>query len=201
MMRVCAVLGGVGLLLSLCGCERILPDIQWQRMIDQRRGKPYAASEYFSDGKLMQAPPDGTVPIDRPTGSPAVLEGLRGEAYVSNVPITIDRALLERGRNRFETFCAACHGIDGSGESVVAHNMQFRKPPSLLVEPVRDFPAGRVMQVISAGYGFMPSYSAELPVHDRWAVVAYLRALQRSQASELASLPPDVRKRAEESLR
>jgi mono/diheme cytochrome c family protein len=120
---------------------------------------------------------------------------------VSAVPITVDRPLLERGRNRFETFCAACHGIDGSGESLVAHSMELRTPPSLVIEPVRSFPAGRVFQVISVGYGLMPAFSPDLPTHDRWAVVAYLRALQRSQATELASLPEVLRKQAEEQLR
>lgn len=183
------------------GCEQVTPDIPLQRMIDQQRGKPYAASKYFADGKLMQAPPEGTVPAVLEQGTSEELEGLHAGEYVSALPIAVDRPLLERGRNRFETFCAACHGIDGSGESLVAHNMELRKPPSLVVDPVRGFPAGRVFQVISVGYGFMPSYSAELPTHDRWAVVAYLRALQRSQATELASLPEALRKQAEEHLR
>jgi len=78
--------------------------------------------------------------------------------------------------------------------------MTLRKPPSLVSGEVRDFPAGRVFQVISTGYGLMPSYAAELPVHDRWAVIAYLHALERSQATQLASLPSDVRARAEENL-
>lgn len=189
------------LALYAMGCEPITPDIPLQRMIDQRRGKPYAASKYFDDGKLMQAPPEGTVPALLEQGPAEELEGLHAGEYVSSVPIAVDRPLLERGRNRFETFCAACHGVDGSGESLVAHNMELRKPPSLVVEPVRSFPAGRVFQVISVGYGFMPAYSVELPRHDRWAVVAYLRALQRSQATELAGLPAGLRKQAEEQLR
>jgi mono/diheme cytochrome c family protein len=182
------------------GCEQALPDIGWERMLDQQRGKAYRASPYFPDGKLMQAPPDGTVPANRTALPQPVREGLIGDQYVSTLPVPTTRALLDRGRNRFETFCAACHGIDGSGESIVAHNMELRRPPPLVTEPVRAFPVGRVFQVISAGYGLMPSYAAELSVHERWAVVAYLRALQRSQGSALASLPDAVRKRAEGAL-
>lgn len=183
------------------GCEQVLPDIGWERMIDQQRGKAYGASPYFADGKLMQAPPDGTVPANRTALPVPVREGLAGEQYVSTLPVPTTRALLDRGRNRFETFCAACHGVDGSGESIVAHNMELRRPPSLLTESVRAFPAGRVFQVISAGYGLMLSYAAQLPVQERWAVVAYLKALQRSQSTPLASLPEAVRQRAEEALR
>lgn len=184
----------------LLGCEQALPDIGWERMQDQQRGKAYAASAYFPDGKLMQAPPEGTVPADRTALPQPMREGLMGEQYVTTLPLPITRALLERGRDRFETYCAACHGIDGSGESIVARNMEQRRPPSLVDETLRAFPVGRVFQVISAGYGFMPSYAPELPVHERWAVVAYLKALQRSQSSPLASLPEASRRRAQEVL-
>jgi mono/diheme cytochrome c family protein len=183
------------------GCEQALPDISWERMMDQPKGKAFRASPYFADGKVMQAPPEGTVPADRAIGPRPLLEGLQGEDFVSAVPVAVDRPLLVRGRNRFETFCATCHGIDGSGQSLVAHNMELRRPPSLVAAPVTEFPAGRVFQVISTGYGLMPSYAVELPVSDRWAVVAYLHALQRSQAMPLASLPESIRRRAEESLR
>lgn len=188
------------LLVLLLGCEQALPDISWERMQDQQRGKAFAASQYFPDGKLMQTPPDGTVPADRTALPQPVREGVIGERYVTTVPMPITRELLTHGRDRFETYCAVCHGIDGSGESIVAHNMEQCRPPSLVDETVRAFPVGRVFQVISAGYGFMPSYAPELPVHERWAVVAYLKALQRSRSSPLASLPEAARRRAQEAL-
>jgi mono/diheme cytochrome c family protein len=188
------------LLLAL-GCEQQFPDLTWDRMINQQRGKAYAASSFFPDGKLMQAPPEETVPADRPLGPRTWSEGSNADQYVSIVPTAVDHGLLQRGRDRFETFCATCHGIDGSGESLVAHNMEMRKPPSLVTEPVRSFPAGRIFQVISAGYGLMPAYAAELAIRDRWAVVAYLHALQRSQATQLVSLPDRLRTQAEEKLR
>ena len=191
----------LGLIWLAFGCEQALPDISWERMLDQPKGKAYRASAYFPDGKLMQAPPEGTVPADRPQGPRPLLEGLSGEDYVSTVPVAVDRPMLDRGRNRFETFCAACHGIDGSGDSLVSHHMELRRPPSLTAAPVIDFPAGRVFQVISAGYGLMPAYASELPIADRWAVVAYLHALQRSQSTPIASLPEPIRRRAQESLR
>ena len=190
--------------LCLCmlagACEQVLPDISWERMIDQQRGKAFRASAYFPDGKLMQAPPEGSVPATREALSQPVRDGLQGEHYVSSVPLPITRALLERGRNRFETFCATCHGVDGSGESIVAQHMELRQPPSLVSDRVPTLAVGQVFQAISAGYGLMPAYASELLVHDRWAVVAYVRALQRSQNVPLASLPEALRKRAEEAL-
>lgn len=181
-------------------CEQVTPDISWERMMDQHRGKAFRASEYFPDGKLMQAPPDGTVPASRQLLAQPVREGLEGSSYVSSIPIPITRALLARGRNRFDTFCATCHGVDGSGESIVGHNMEQRPPPSLVTERVPTLPVGQVFQVITEGYGLMPSYAPELTVDERWAVVAYVRALQRSQGVPLASLPDAVRTRAEEAL-
>ena len=192
---LCCLLG----LLAL-GCEQALPDISWERMQNQRRGKAFRASPYFSDGKLMQLPPDGTVPADHHALPQPLRDARSGEQYVSSLPVPTTRALLQRGQNRYETFCAACHGLDGTGESIVAHNMELRRPPLLVSETVRAFPVGRVYQVISAGYGLMPSYAVELPDHERWAVIAYLRALQRSQGSALAGLPERVRRRVEQAL-
>jgi mono/diheme cytochrome c family protein len=109
---------------------------------------------------------------------------------------------VERGRRRFETFCAPCHGVLGDGRARVAANMTLRQPPSLVGERARSFAAGRIFQVITQGYGLMPRYSDEMPAtDDRWAVVAYLRALQTSRGVAARSLPPALRARAEEELR
>jgi mono/diheme cytochrome c family protein len=115
------------------------------------------------------------------------------------MPIT--RALLDRGRERFEIICATCHGPRGDGRSEVARHMERRQPPSLLDARVRAFPDGRVFRVAGEGYGFMPGYARDLGVEDRWAVVAYLRALELSQAVPLDALPPGLRRAADEALR
>jgi hypothetical protein len=94
-----------------------------------------------------------------------------------------------------------CHGLTGDGASAVATNMVLRRPPSLIAAPVTEFPPGRVFQVMSVGYALMPAYASELPVPDRWAVVAYLQALQRAAGTRLAELPALVRGEAEQALR
>lgn len=191
----------LGAALLTASCVNPLRAIEFERMIDQPRGKPYKASPYFDDGRLMRQPPPGTVPIDEPLGPPALVSGVVDNAYVAAIPVPVTRARLERGRDRFELFCATCHGLQGDGRSVVAHNMELRPPPSLVDEPVRSFPPGRLFEVMSEGYGLMPSYASALSVDERWSVVAYLRALELSAHAELAKLPPAVRAQAEEALR
>jgi mono/diheme cytochrome c family protein len=188
------------LVLAASGCEGVFPEFDWQQMIDQFKFQPYEACQFFPDGRAMQTPPLGTVPHDRIVGRPALTSGLVDGKYVDDIPVPLTRELMSAGRFSFETYCAACHGLDGSGDSPVAVNMELRKPPSLLTEPVRSFPPGRVFQVASDGYGLMPSYALELSTRERWAVVAYLRALQLSQAVKLATLPPPLRQQAEAAL-
>ena len=186
--------------LASTGCEGFFPSLDLERMIDQRNVRPYMPSAYFSDGRGMRPPPDGTISRDRVVGEPALTDGIVDGVDVARIPIAVDRPLLERGRNRFEVFCAACHGLRGDGRSPVAHNMDLRKPPSLLEPPVTTFSPGRLFQVVSLGYGLMPSYASELSVRDRWAAIAYLGALQFSQAAPLASLPDDLRARVRKEL-
>jgi mono/diheme cytochrome c family protein len=102
-------------------------------------------------------------------------------AYVADFPLEIDVADVRWGRTRFEIFCATCHGTLGTGQTQVAENMRLRKPPSLHSAAIRAYPPGRIFAVISRGYGLMPSYAGQLSVADRWAVVAYVQALQLSQ--------------------
>jgi mono/diheme cytochrome c family protein len=96
------------------------------------------------------------------------------------IPLPVTAELLALGRSRFRIYCAACHGTGGYGGSIVAANMMGRRPPSLRTPAMAAFPAGFVFEVISRGLGRMPSYAAELPVDQRWAVVAYLKQLQRT---------------------
>src|SRR5213075_2566109 len=93
--------------------------------------------------------------------------------------------LLQLGRSRFEIFCAACHGLLGDGDSIVARNMALRPPPNLLAPPYSERLPGSYYRTITFGFGLMAPYSAELDNRERWAVVAYLKALQRSQSGSI----------------
>jgi mono/diheme cytochrome c family protein len=176
-------------------------------MTNQDKAQPYEAEPLFADNQAMRMPPPGTVAYatraerqwqaahrDAETGI-----GADGHE-VAAVPEPLTAALLQRGRERFEIVCATCHGPRGDGLSEVARHMEQRKPPNLLDGQVRGFSAGRIFSIITRGYGLMPSYERDLGTSDRWAVVAYLRALQLRQAVSLEALPRNLRRQAEIEL-
>lgn len=171
-----------------------------ERMLRQRRFAPYQPTDLFDDGSAMRHPPAGAVPNDRVTGDPGLTHGFTGETYVARIPVPVTIELLQHGKERFEIHCAACHGVAGDGESVVARNMTLRRPPSLVDARVQAFPPGRIYRVIVEGYGLMRSYETQVPLMERWAIVAYLKALGKSRATALDALPPPLRERALKEL-
>ena len=154
----------------------------------------------------MQAPPEGTVPRERITLNAALTTGREADGpiqtngeplprYAKTIPIPVTRKLLDLGRKRYDITCGTCHGPLGDGDSIVARQMALRPPPSL--HRYVDKPAGYIYEVATKGFGMMASYAGELTVEERWAVVAYIRALQLSQSTPAAELPPDVRQQLE----
>lgn len=181
-----AALGVLGVVFA-SGC-----DVDLKRMIEQRKAKPFAASPVFADGMVMRAPPLGTVPTNAPAGPPELLLGVEAGpsgAWVTNFPLSVTEALVDRGADRYQVFCQACHGPLGDGQTRVGNAMRLRRPQSLQVARIKALPVGAVYRVILDGYGLMPSYAAQLDVTDRWAVVAYVKALELSQEVALTELP------------
>jgi mono/diheme cytochrome c family protein len=164
----------------------------------QPKARPYAANAFFEDGRAMRQPPAGTVPRERIVGNPALTTGRVGEQDVTQIPIAVTRELLQKGRTRFDIICATCHGLLGDGRSPVAANMSLRPPPNLI--ETRHV-VGHVFQVVSNGYGLMPGYAPQLTIEERWAVVAYLGALQLSQSAPLALAPAQERERLQREPR
>jgi mono/diheme cytochrome c family protein len=181
------------LLLVLTACPRLDP------MQRQQKFEAYEANGFFADGLAMRQPPAGTVPFRKPLEA-GLAQGLGPDGKpVATAPVPVDAALLARGRTRFDVHCAVCHGVLGDGESQVALNMNLRRPPSL--HDYRQVTDGYLYQVVTHGFGLMPGYAAELTVQDRWAVVAYVRALQLSQNAPVELLPPEERARLEKEGR
>lgn len=171
-------------------------------MVTQERCSPMRATTLFRDGSCNQQPPQGVVPFAPTTSAPPAPDSRAPNGPLRpHVPERITRAELEVARVHFETFCAPCHGILGDGLTPVAENMVYRSPPALLEPRIRDLPDGRIFEVISLGYGLMPSYARALDPRERWAVVAYLRALQLSQSVELVRLPERYQTEARRWLR
>lgn len=197
MNRAFGTIASTLLFASYAGCERV----DLERMLDQNKAEPYEASPFFDDGRAMRSPPEGTVAKEALLGPEALVSGTNSGAYVARIPIVLDDKIMERGQTRFRIFCAACHGALGDGNSQVAENMNLRRPPSLHEARIAALPVGRVYRVVRDGYGLMPSYADQLDTSDRWAVVAYVKALQLSQKTTLAQLPPALVKEAQPWLK
>jgi mono/diheme cytochrome c family protein len=192
---------GLAALVAETACDENILD---QMADSQPKANRYKESHFYEDGLSMRAPPEGTVPRERITLNPRLTTGreLDGPVqsnaeplpnYLATVPIPVSRQLLDLGRKRFDITCATCHGPLADGNSIVATQMALRPPPSLQQAKFVSKPAGYIYEVISKGFGLMASYAAEMTVEERWAVVAYLRALQLSQATPAGALPPDIR--------
>lgn len=179
------------LLLSACPA--------WDPMQRQQKYKAYQASEFHEDGLAMRAPPAGTVPFHAAVDGPVLTGAGPDGKPLPRSPVAPTPRLLATGRKRFDIHCATCHGLLGDGESQVALNMALRRPPSLHL--YRDVADGYIYQVISQGFGLMPSYAAELSPEERWAVVAYVRALQLSQHAAADDLPAPLRSRLDKEGR
>ncbi len=177
----------LALLAPLGACEVLDP------MISQQKVKTYRESEFWPDRVSMRPPQPGTVAReDVLAPEVATGRGPDGKA-LTRPPIPLTRKLLEQGRTRFDIHCAVCHGYLGDGVSLVARNMAIRPPPSLLSRVQQT--DGWYFQVMSEGFGVMPSYASALSPEERWAVVGYLRALQLSQTRRAEQLSPEERAR------
>ena len=184
-------------LLLACRTEQTLvePDPHLNRMLVQEKRLPYDVDPNMPHGMTMQPPPPGTLSTAEIAGDPARRTGVAGDRWVERIPISIDRTAIDRGRAHFDTLCAACHGVLGDGNSVVAEKMALRKPRNLLDPGVRTFPPGRIFETVRDGYGLMPPYAAWLSYDETWEVIAYVRALELARGAVVADLPPGVRAR------
>lgn len=171
-------------------------DWSLQRMVVQERCEPGASTPWLAHGLCGQARPEGVVSYQSSTETPA-LTGLAADGQeIATIPLPVRLSTLTSGRQKFERLCATCHGFSGDGTSQVAENMALRRPPSLHESRIARAPDGHLFRVITSGYGLMPSYAYALDAQARWAVVAYVRVLQRSQRVLLSELSEDERKEA-----
>lgn len=181
-MRPHAVCLGAALLLA--GCR--------QDMHNQPRVKPFAASSFFADGRSARPPVEGTVPRGSLGMDPRIRTGMAGREVLSEFPLPVTRRLIERGQERFNIFCSPCHARTGEGNGMIVQR-GYRQPPSLHTARLRQAPVGHFFDVVTNGFGAMPSYASRVPVEDRWAIIAFVRALQASRQGTIADVPEDRR--------
>jgi mono/diheme cytochrome c family protein len=192
-----------GVCLAGAGCRR---DMQ-----DQPKMKPFRGSTFFADGLSGRQPIEGTIPrgflrTDTeyftgkksassavPSASPAVSSASSAvqntDAFANDTdvfPFPITKETVQRGRERYEIFCTVCHGLTGNGDGMVVRR-GFRRAASFNDDRLRQAPVGHFFDAITNGWGAMPSYASQIPVQDRWAIIAYIRALQLSQQNPQAA--------------
>ena len=139
-------------------------------------------------------PVEGTIARGQLNDNSAYYQGKTANGkLVTKMPVNLTLPLLERGKKRYHIYCAPCHGLTGAGQGIVVKK-GFLPPPSFHIDRLRYIEDGHIFDVISMGIRNMPSYSYQIPVSDRWAIVAYFRALQRSQDVTIDDIPEDTKK-------
>jgi hypothetical protein len=171
--------------LSLSGCDMALR----QDMADQPKNRPLSPSEFFADGRS-----------ERPLIENTVARGaLDDDVYnvskeYAGFPLPVDEKLLHRGEDRYKVFCTPCHGLQGDGQGMAAMR-GMKHPSSYHIDRLRQAPNGSFYDDISNGFGSMYSYSERISPRDRWAIIAYVRALQLSRNAKAGELPEDLRQK------
>lgn len=171
----------------------------WDDMVHQDKYKPQGPSRFFADGRAMRTPPAETVPWGHQAANPdprfSMPDDKRFAMSENPLPLTLE--LLQRGQLLYEINCTVCHGGTGSGNGITTHYGMLN-PPSLHIDRLLEVTDGEIYRVITLGKNQMGPYGDRIKPDDRWAVVAYVRALQLSQSVSIQELPEDVQSRLEQ---
>ncbi len=174
--------------LALAACRR--------DMSNQPRYKPYAEDLFFRDGASARPLPPHTVARGHLDEDEQLHTGKEGGKLAEAFPFPITRQILDRGRERYDIFCSVCHGAAGEGNGMIVQR-GFPPPPSFHIDRLRQAPVGHFFDVMTTGYGVMYSYAARVDTDDRWAIAAYIRALQASHEGKIGDVPPAERAKLE----
>ena len=177
--------GVLGALL-LAGCR--------QDMHDQPKYIPMRPSAFFADSRSARPLVAGTVARGQLRDDSLLYTGKSGGVDADVFPFPVDAAVMARGRQRFDIFCSPCHGRTGQGNGMIVRR-GYRPPPTYHQDRLRSAPVGHFFDVITNGFGAMPDYAAQIRAEDRWAIAAYIRALQLSEHASLADVPAAERDR------
>ena len=165
-----------------------------QDMHDQPKYVPLRESAFFGDARSARPLVEGTVARGHLREDSLLYTGKVGTADAAMFPFAVDERVMSRGRERFDIYCAPCHGRKGQGDGMVVRR-GYRRPPTYHQDRLRDAPVGHFFDVITNGFGAMPDYASLIKPEDRWAIVAYVRALQLSEHALLADVPTSEREK------
>ena len=183
------LLGAATLLISCRGQVSREPPLWIKHGMEfQPRFNAFEENNFYADGRNMRTPPEGTVAQGLLKEDDAFWRGGDSAHPIEKNPLPLTMGLLERGQDRFNIYCSPCHGRTGLGNGMVVQR-GFMPPPSYYDERLIKMPDGQIYRTISYGIRNMPSYGKQIPEADRWAIVAYVRALQRSQNASMADVP------------
>ncbi len=163
-----------------------------QDMHDAPRYEPLEASAFFASGGSARTLLPNTVPRGYLREDELLYTGKVSGQFANAFPSPVTATVMARGQERFNVFCSPCHGRTGMGNGMIVQR-GFRQPPSFHEQRLKDAPAGYFFDVMTNGFGAMQDYSAQVPVADRWAIAAYIRALQLSQGATVADVPAERR--------
>jgi len=163
-----------------------------QDMHDQPKYIPLRGSTFFEDGRSARTPVAGTVARNELHEDTLLYTGKIEGADATVFPFAVDEKVMTRGQERYDIYCSPCHGRTGAGDGMIVLR-GYRRPPTLHDDRLRLVPVGHFFDVITNGFGAMPDYAAQIRAEDRWAIVAYIRALQLSGHATMADVPVDQR--------
>jgi mono/diheme cytochrome c family protein len=173
--------GAVVTLLLMAGCR--------QKMADQAKYDPYEPSDFFADGMSARPRLAGTVARGEAGVDPYFATGKINGQDGDGFPFPVTADVMARGHERYDIYCSECHGRLGDGNGMIP-SRGYRRPPSYHTATLRAAKTGHFFDVMTNGFGAMPPYRTMIPARDRWAIVAYIRALQTSQSGTINDVPP-----------
>jgi hypothetical protein len=180
--------------LTLLGCRGDLsrdPPIHLNpNMDDQAYLEAQEPSTHFDNGRGMRQPVPGTIAIGSLKDNEGFYRGKRQGQFVDRLQVALNRRLLDRARRRYEIYCAPCHGLTGEGTDAPMRKRGMIVPPPSYLDPrLRAMPVGQIFDLISNGVRNMPAYAPQIPTRDRWAIAAYVRALQIAGSATIERVP------------
>lgn len=165
-------------------------------MHDQPKYVPLRASAFFADGSSARPLPAGTVARGQLREDSLLYTGKIGDEPADQFPFAVTEQVMARGQEAFNAYCSHCHGQTGAGDGMVVQR-GYTKPVALYDEKVRAKPVGHIFDVITNGFGAMPDHAAQVRVNDRWAIAAYVRALQAGASGTISDVPAEQREQLE----
>jgi mono/diheme cytochrome c family protein len=188
--RSARLAGAAALVVSLAACR--------QDMHDQPKYTALQQSDFFADGQASRPVVANTVARGHLNDDTLLHTGKDGANDATVFPFPVTEDVMTRGRERFDVFCSPCHARTGMGDGMIVRR-GYRRPPALTEQRLIDAPVGHIFDVITNGFGAMPDYAEQIPVRDRWAIAAYVRALQLSGHATLEDVPAADRGRLDEA--